>query len=254
MENVRRTKVLNKGQGLVEYSLILAMLVVTTLLSLNLMGISVQDAYENIVNQFSGDEIDQCQTYYENTFDGDLDDWTRLEPDKLWGFWKGNFKTQDGQLIGNSLSALILDQYSGNDYLININNPTLQQTRKTYNGYGVTFRSNYDSKDRLDGYMFEFERVNPSDQGTMYFSAWQKGYQIRPPLAEVSVPPGFDWNNPGDLSINVSGNTFTAYLNGEKVLQAQDDTYAEGKVGLAVNQGSKLILNGFGIDDIACQE
>jgi hypothetical protein len=231
--------------------LILAMLVVTSLLSLNLMGISVQDAYENIVNKLLGEEIDQCQTFYDNTFDGDLNDWKRL---KVPRFWRGNFQTKDGQLIGNPLGALILDQYSGNDYLININNPTLQQTVKKYNGYGVIYRSSYDANDRLDGYMFEFEKVNRFDKGTMYFSVWQNGYQIRPPLAEVSVPPDFDWNNPGDLSINVSGDTFTAYLNGEQVLQTQDDTYDEGKVGLAVNLGSRLILNGFGIDDVTCQE
>jgi hypothetical protein len=231
--------------------LILAMLVVTSLLSLNLMGISVQDAYENIVNKLLGEEIDQCQTLYENTFDGDLNDWQILEQEK---FWRGNFRTQNGQLIGNPWGALILDQYSGNDYLININNPTLQQTGMTYNGYGVIFRSSYDKKDRLDGYMFEFEKVYPFNQGVMYFSAWQKGYQIKPPLAEVSVPTDFDWKNPGDLSINVSGDTFTAYLNGENVLQAQDDRYDEGKVGLAVNSGSRLILSDFGIDDTACQE
>jgi hypothetical protein len=238
-----------KGQGLIEFALIIAMLAITTMLSLNLMGVSIQETYAKIIEALTGDNI--CQTYYANSFDNYLDDWKRL---KTPGFWKGNFKIKDGQLIGDPLGALMLNQYSGSDYLINITDPQLKQTSTTWNGYGVIFRADYDKNDRLDGYMFEVEKVDKNDPGLMYFSKWENGYQIKPPLSAVKVPPKFDWNKPGDLSVSVQGNTFTAYLNGEKVLETQDNTYDAGKVGIAVNAGSRLFLNDFGINDTACKE
>ena len=240
---------LQKGQGLIEFVLILTLVAATSMLSLNLMGISVQDAYASVVEAFTGD--DPCQNYYQNSFDEELDGWSRLQTP---GFWRGNFKTKDGQLVGNSLGALMLDAYNGSNYAINVHNPSLVNTKKTYNGYGVIFRGEYDKYDRLDGYMFEIERVDYKQAGQMYFSKWVNGYQIQPPLAAVDVPKDFDWNNPGNLTIVAQDNTFQAFLDGEKVLEMQDDTYKDGQVGLAVNDGSRLYLDDFGIDSPACKE
>jgi hypothetical protein len=133
--NVIKNQNLQKGQGVIEFVLILTLVAATSILSLNLMGVSIQEAYASVVEAFTGE--DPCQTYYQSSFDEDLDGWSRL---KTPGFWRGNFKTKDGQLVGNSLGALMLDDYTGSNYAINVQNPNLVNTKKTWNGCGVIFR------------------------------------------------------------------------------------------------------------------
>jgi hypothetical protein len=102
--------------------------------------------------------------------------------------------------------------------------------------------------------MFEIERKKYNQPGQMYFSKWVNGYQIQPPLAAVDVPENFDWNNPGNLTVVAQDDTFQAFLEGEKVLETQDDTFKKGQAGLAVNYGSRLYLDDFGVDSPTCAE
>ena len=60
----------------------------------------------------------------------------------------------------------------------------------------------------------------------------------------------FDWNNPGDVRIEVEGDTFTAYINDTQVLQATDDTWREGGVGLAANYGTEFSTDSLSIDTL----
>jgi len=242
-----------KGQGLVEYALILLLVVGLAVLSLNLMGVSLQDVYQQIVDAFGGKSRDSaCDNYYRAGFDESLDGWDDIQS----GFWKGKWKVEDGQLVGSNLGAILYGGLDGQDYSVSLNGAHLTPAttkNPTYQGFGLIFRGEM-VKSRLNGYMFEVEKKNKNDPGTIYFSQWINGNQINPPLASAPIPPNFDWSHPGSMSVGVQGDTFTAYLNGKPILTAQDDLYTSGQAGAAVNKGSILRLDDFSIDSLECQE
>jgi pilus assembly protein Flp/PilA len=43
-----------KGQGLVEYALILVLIALAVILGLRLFGVTIQDLYQNVVDSFAG--------------------------------------------------------------------------------------------------------------------------------------------------------------------------------------------------------
>jgi pilus assembly protein Flp/PilA len=43
-----------KGQGLVEYALIIALIALAIILALRLFGVTVQDLYQDVVDSFAG--------------------------------------------------------------------------------------------------------------------------------------------------------------------------------------------------------
>jgi len=242
------------GQGLVEYALILLLLAGLAALSLNLMGVSLKDVYQKVTDMFNGteqvgSEQAACENYFQTDFDDSLKDWDNIDSD----FWKGDWETEKGKLVGENLGALLYGGLNGQDYSVSLNGAQLANTKPTYQGYGLIFRASV-TKERLNGYMFEVEKKNKNDPGTMYFSQWINGAQIQPPLASMTVPKNFDWSNPGSMTVKVSGNEFTAYLNGVPLLQTTDDLYKSGQTGVAVNSGSKLSLDDFSVDSPACQE
>ncbi|MEA3507728.1 MAG: hypothetical protein U9R40_02255, partial [Synergistota bacterium] len=51
-------------------------------------------------------------------------------------------------------------------------------------------------------------------------------------IASANMPKGFDVNAPHTVTVEVSGNTHTAYVDGVEVLSVTDDTYESGMVGL----------------------
>ncbi len=246
------------GQGLVEFALILVLVVGLGLLSLNLMGVSLKDVYQQIVDAFggtssqSGEAQSACKNYYQSGFDDSLEDWDDIESKS----WKGEWDVEDGQLVGSNLGAILYGGLDDQDYSVSLNGAHLTPTSSknpTYQGYGVIFRAET-VKGNLNGYMFEVEKKNKNDPGTMYFSQWINGNQINPALASMPVPANFDWSNPGNMSVSAVGDTFTAYLNGQPILTAKDDLYASGQAGAAVNRGSTLRLDDFSVDSPQCQE
>jgi|GEM_PF-391576 len=246
------------GQGLVEYALILVLVAGLGLLSLNLMGVSLQDVYQKLVDVFSGTSgqgggaQSACKNYYQSGFDEALDGWDDIQSK----FWRGKWDVQDGQLVGSKLGAILYGGLDEKDYSVSLNGATLTPTsanNPTYQGFGLIFRAET-VKGNLNGYMFEVEKKNKNDPGTIYFSQFINGVQIKPALASAPVPSKFDWSNPGSMSVSAVGDTFTAYLNGQPILTASDDLYASGQAGAAVNNGSILRLDGFSIDSPECQE
>lgn len=236
-----------RGQSLVEYALILALIAATLLLTLRLLGVSVADVFAAMVAALGGDA---CEVYTDTGFDGGLDDWTPVE----YGFWRGDMGTSDGQLAAAPLSAMLLDGFSGEDYTIDVGEVRLQQVRNVYQGYGVMFRSSQDRRGRMNGYMVEIEKVNRRDSGTLYFSKWVNGNQVRPPIAAQRLSSDFDWENPPRLKVGVEGDTFTAFLDGKEVLQGRDSLYTEGTVGVAANFGSKMQMDELSVSDPTCKE
>lgn len=235
-----------RGQGLVEYALILALAALVAVLVLGVLGVSVRDVYAALLEGLGG--ADRCSSIYQGNFKSPLSGWNTITSK----FWKGNVYTQNGQLVADPMGTAILSGYNGADYTINVGNVTLEQTNPAYNGFGVNFRSSTDGKGNLSGYMFEFEKKNKNDPGVMVFTKWVNGVQITPPISSAPVPAGFDWSKPGNLDLQVSGNTFTAYLNGKPVLTGSDTTYKTGSAGLAANNGSRVRVGGFGVGTSGC--
>jgi Flp pilus assembly pilin Flp len=231
------------GQGLVEYAIIISLVAAVLMLSLSLLGFSLKDVYYGIVNTLRGGA--GPASYYMNDFDGDLTDWTTHN----WWFLRGGWATKDGRLIGDRAAATFLDDFSGDDYVVSLNDVNVNNVKKHWNGFAVLFRTDTEGR-RPSGYSFEYEQISRHHPGELYFSKWANGVQIRPPIARVKAPPGFDPINPGDVKIAVQGDTFTAYINEEQVLQASDSTYSEGGVGLITNWGSSMSLDSVSIDPV----
>ena len=102
--------------------------------------------------------------------------------------------------------------------------------------------------------MFEVEKVNKNNPTRIYFSKWVNGVQIKPYIKMYYLPSDIDWNNPPDMSVKVEGNTFTAYMNGQQVLQGSDKTYTEGGTGVFSNAGTELSFSDFLINPLNCPE
>ena len=251
MHKRRETPGVNpRGQGLIEYALIAVLVSVIVVSALNILGVDVGDMFADLGAVISGEQAGgifdggdaEPVTLFSDDFSTDQGFWNSIKQ----GFFNGKWKVKDGKLEARHLSLALLDEFSGEDFRLTVGSPTLNNFRGYYEGFGVMFRT--ESEERLNGYMFEVERVNRNDPGLMYFSQWVNGYQVVPPISSVPVPQDFNWENPGDFTIEVSGDTFTAYLDGEEILQGSDSLYTEGTVGVVTNYGTKAEIDSVTIE------
>ena len=252
---------MRKGQGLVEYGLLITLAVLAVILILSLLGVNIGQVYSDVICALSGDGA----VVYQPQGKWNLgSDWKPISG----GNWKNSWQeTPDGQLIGNvdqkkgGATAIMLNEKLGDDFSVTLdmgqvtNTSNKNKNAAVWNGYGIFFRSSNPSK--LDGYMFEIEQVKQGEPPYLYFREWQNGNQIgsgqKGNLAYAPVPAGFDLSNPGQIRLEVSGDTFAAYINGKKVLEAKDDTFKSGSLGLAVNQGSKATIKDMSVEDTGCE-
>lgn len=241
-----------KGQGIVEYAVILGLIALVVILALGAMGISVGDVYAAIVKALGG-EVD-CKTYYHSDF-STAPSWTEIK-NSFWGKF-GHWQVKDGKLVSPRSGAILLHEYTGSDYNISLSGIKLANQSSAWNGYGVMFRSSLDAKGRLNGYMFEFERRTPQEPVTACFSYWVGGMQVvMTPPGKMIIPAKSGWDNPANLSVSVQGNTFVASMNGKKIMEATDpkNLYTEGAVGVASNAGSSIVLDDVAVKTPGCEE
>jgi Flp pilus assembly pilin Flp len=235
---------MESGQGLVEYALIMVLVSLVVVGSMGAMGVSVRDVYQNIADAFNGNKaVDALRNFYTNTFDEDMSSWTTAEWKKLFG---GRWRVQDGKLIGDRDAATFLDDFNQDDYTLTATGITFNNDKKNWLGGQLFFRTDPDTQ---NGYTFEIEKRNNGQDAQIHFQKWVNGYQINPPLASAPIPAGFNWDNPTDIQIKVDGETFTAFLDGDQVLQISDSSYKSGTVGIASNQGSRMEVDDIRIDE-----
>jgi prepilin-type N-terminal cleavage/methylation domain-containing protein len=102
-------------------------------------------------------------------------------------------------------------------------------------GYGVYFRAT--DIENANGYIFQYNPCYSGEQGGSFlFRKIVNGKEL-PPLARVLknevLAPGFDWyNKVREIKIELSGNTFKAYVDGKLVLTGSDGSYNRGMIGL----------------------
>jgi|JFJP01.1.fsa_nt_gi hypothetical protein len=232
-----------KGQGLVEYALLLLLIAFVTGLSLNIAGVSVQDLYNQVTAGLRGENTD-CSPLARAGSEWDASD------DK---FWRGGIEQQEDGYRACPLCGGLLPGFSGNDYQVGLSGVQVEKTNPTWNGYGITFRAENGPKG-LNGYMFEVEKVNKNNPTRIYFSKWVNGVQIKPYIKMFYLPSDIDWNNPPDMSVKVEGDTFTAYMDGQQVLQGKDTTYPTGGSGVFSNAGTELNFSDFLANSLDCEE
>lgn len=226
-----------RGQGLTEYILILALFVVGLMVTLEVTGYSVRDVYCAAANGLGATEV--CagkQVYCEDDF-ANLDNWA-----SQYGGWTN----PDGKMCtsGSAKNYNTCSQSMANmsDYTVQVSDAQLVQG----NGYGVFFRGT-DLDGRTNGYIVQYD---PGwGGGSIIMRKWVNGVELSP-FATKKLP-AYDWYNQShDLTVDVRGNTFTVYLNGEEVLVGQDDTYAEGGVGMRSWDSTTICVGGVQISKL----
>ncbi|MCP4140270.1 MAG: DUF1080 domain-containing protein [Chloroflexi bacterium] len=227
-----------KGQGLVEYVLIAAIIISGVLVALELTGYTLSEAYCR-AGQALGSTKD-CgaeKIYCEDDF-ASADNWS-----SQYGSWTNS----DGQLCtsrgAKNFSNCSQNMANNEDYSIKLDGAQLDKG----NGYGLFFRGT-DMGSRTDGYILQYD---PGWRGgSIIMRKWINGRETRP--FAIKKMPGYDWHGePHDLQLDVEGNTFTVTLDGEEVLVGQDDTYTEGGVGLRSWNGTKVCFDNITIGELS---
>lgn len=225
------------GQGLTEYALILSLIVATVAAALQITGYSVRDVYCLAAESLGFSET--CgveQVYCEDDFSS-LDNWQTN-----WG----NFSNSNNQLCtsgaAKNYNTCSQDMPNMEDYSITVTDAHL----KRGNGYGVFFRGTK-LDGRTNGYIVQYD---PGWRGgAIILRKWINGRELYP-FASYRMP-GYDWYGEShDLRVDVRGDTFTVYLDNEKIIVAHDDTYSEGGIGLRSWDHTNVCIDGIQITEL----
>jgi Flp pilus assembly pilin Flp len=225
------------AQGLVEYALLLVLIAIAVMLGLRIYGVTLEQTYCNIASFIGQTQACEEMAYCRDSFTEGSDGWST----NTGGTPSGNWQFSDGQLCGSNASTIYNVCSQGlevDDYTINLGNIHLHQG----DGYGVYLRSEI-VNGQVNGYTFQY------DPGlrALVFRKWVNGRELSP-FATYRVPSGYDWySQPRNVQVKVSGNTFTAYIDGEAVLTAQDDTYPSGGAGLRTWNATQFCTDEFSI-------
>jgi fructan beta-fructosidase len=226
----------SQGQGLVEYVLLIALVIVGTALVLQLSGVRLADVYCRAASAFSGDDVCAKTKYAcEDNFDAGLDNWSKGQG--AWQSQNGSACASGGGMIFDSCSADLKPK----DYTIYVSGAHLTKG----NGYGVFFRTTLDNRtNTFNGYTFQYDPGYGG--GAFIFRKWVNGKELSP--FAVAPAKGYDWYSaPKDVTISIQGDQFTAYIDGVAVLTGKDSSFTEGGAGLRSWDASQVCVDGFRI-------
>ncbi len=208
-----------KGQGVLEYALLLLLLGAALVTVLSATGTSLTEAYCLTVSLFNENA---CQT--------DLVDWE---------LYSGDCTANGAQVCCSNYGYIFSNDYQGENYTINVSGADLSEGM----GYGIYFRTTRENGS-FNGYNFQYDPGYAG--GAFLFREWVNGHELSPFGREDQS--AFDWYaKPRDLTIDVNGETFTAYVDGEQVLTGSDESFGNGGVGVRVWGGSELCIDSISV-------
>jgi Flp pilus assembly pilin Flp len=224
------------GQTILEYALVIAVVILVLILSfpgLHQPILDVFNRYQEVIDE-SAQQWSSTYIVFQEDFHS-ADNWTstrgQFDVDEQGRF----YNTQNGE------NRSFMD-YQGNDFQMSIDVAHLTEGQ----GYGVWFRANdIDASSGINGYTFQYDPGYGN--GAFLFRKWENGHE-RSPFGRIDVGD-FEWYEEHEITLQVEGNTFTAFVNGEPVITAQDDTYDAGTVGLRTWGSSRAYF-----DDILIEE
>ncbi|PDV99695.1 family 16 glycoside hydrolase [Candidatus Chloroploca asiatica] len=220
------------GQSLVEIGALLALVSLTAILGLSILGKNIETVFCQVASTLGGDDVCEAGPLFHDSFDN-LDAWYKEY---------GNWQLKDGQLCIKD-GGRIFRPVEPNDYRIRVDQSMLVNGP----GHGVFFRAtNFDTKTKVNGYTFQY------DKGLNQFvmRKWTDGSEAGP-FARVNVPANYDWYNTNrQIELEVKGNTFTAYIDGVQVLTGSDTSatpYTTGGVGFRTWYGSEACFDNLSV-------
>ena len=229
-----------EGQGLAEYGLLLTAVALTAVGILSLLGMRVGDVMCQAVEGLGADGV--CDsTLFADDFSQSLDQWRSFynRPDS-WMITDDD----NPQLchIGDGGDFLLAENSTGNDYRI-----STDANLDSGNGYGLLFRASENENGRLDGYTLQYDPGYGGGQFIM--RKWVNGYELWPPFATAKPSEGFAWHDTDrQIKVDVQGDTFTAYVDGQEVLVGEDDSYPFGEVGIRTWNSSDVCFDNFTVE------
>ncbi|MHC1740806.1 MAG: family 16 glycoside hydrolase [Anaerolineaceae bacterium] len=219
----------NKGQGIIEYVILLILIGVISAAALKLAGVNIGTAFTKISTAITG----KTKTFLDDPFNN-LTGWESI-------FGPNNWKITNGFLTTTSAGDQRIMEAANlpNDYVINTTAQLLNG-----GGYGVMFRLTQ-SGNTYGGYSFQLD----SGYGNKFVlrKYATNGAEISTPIAVAKPPAGFDFNASHKVSIAVVGNTYTISVDGVKVMTASDNTYSSGGAGLRTWWTSKVKVDDFSV-------
>jgi hypothetical protein len=218
----------SKGQGLIEYVLIILLIIIGSIEILSLFGINLAGTFTRVACSLNIQSA--CKKlYFADAFDN-LDAWKII---------KGNWKVTNGQLWGGTGEGRIFHDLSESDYVINLDAATLLQG----NGYGVYFRVS--NPEKVNGYTFQYD----PGYGAFILRKWVNGYELSP--FAVARVKNYDWHGESHaIKLVVQGDTFMAYVDGTQVLRGRDNTYTSGGIGLRTWDNTRVGFDAITVEPV----
>jgi prepilin-type N-terminal cleavage/methylation domain-containing protein len=146
--------------------------------------------------------------------------------DDMSGFTtlKGKWKIKDGVLHNQRrASQILIDDGPWEDYTI-----TANAKLDKGDGYGIYYRASVDSKDKIDGYIFQYD---PGLGNSFVVRKITDGRESAP-IARVSMPSDFPiYDQYHQIEISIQGDSHEISIDGESILSFNDSSFTSGTSG-----------------------
>lgn len=226
------------GQGIVEYALILVAVALVAFLALRVTGTTVGDIFCQVTGGVGGAscaEPDVCTMTFDDP--NDLDDWTGWDVGRTLGISEGKLCNSGTQF--NYFNACASTQPTS-DFVAHLDGIKIDPLgNNLHPGFDFVFRSD----DQRQGYRFSY---SAKSNVVVFWKGLGSSWVL---LKHARVPA--DWvEQELSFQIKVEGNTFTAFKDGEQILQTTDDEYTEGMFGWRNKPGSNSCIDSMSIQPL----
>ena len=245
-----------RGQGLVEYALILVAVALVAILALALTGTTLGSTYCTVVEAIGvadceggstgdgggpgddgGDEEPVAGCAFGFDDEADLKGWTGAGSDGYMYLDNGSMCMRSD---GNERAFLnpCAEKGSSGDFTLRASGVTVDRETGGNVGMDILFRS----KDENNGYRFSYHAT--SEQVRFWKTVEGKSIQ----LSNAKLPKELQ-GKVLDFRIEVVGDTFTAYVGNTMVLKASDSMFTEGQAGFYNYKGAKTCVGDFSVEN-----
>ncbi|ACL25467.1 family 16 glycoside hydrolase [Chloroflexus aggregans] len=197
------------GQSLTELGILIGLIAAVVIVGLTMTGEGTRDALCQAASAFGV----TCGDLLRDTF-------VTLDS---WAIHHGRWQLRDGRLCIDGPGRIYrpLDRH---DYIIEVDMARITRG----NGYGVFFRDS--GGEKFNGYSFQYDPGY--GRGAFIIRKWVNGNELSMPIARTNAPLNYDWyGTDRRVRIEVRGDTFIAYVDGQPVVQARDSSFSGGGIG-----------------------